>query len=126
MFIHDALASDGWRRTGTINVIIILLCGLTLLGCLLANILKHPTRSVSQGRIIFHGDCTRAAELDTLLHLVINIFSTGVLASSNFFMQVVSAPSRQEIDRAHRLLCALEIGVPSMKNLFFLCECPAS
>lgn len=110
MFIQDALASEGWRRTGTINVIIILSCGLTLLGCLLANIFVYPTQSLSQGRNIFHGNCTRAAQLDTLLHLIINIFSTGVLASSNFFMQVVSAPSRQEINRAHRLLCALEIG----------------
>lgn len=35
-------------------------------------------------------------------------------------MQVLSAPSRGEIDRAHGSLVALEIGVPSIKNFHFL------
>lgn len=120
MFIRDAFASHGWRRTGTINILIISSCGLLLLGCLLVNIFLSPSRSVMQGRIIFDGDCSKANKLGIVLHLIINIFSTGLLASSNFFMQVLSAPSRSEIDQAHRLLVAVEVGVPSVNNFVFL------
>ncbi|KAJ4423084.1 hypothetical protein N0V82_002213 [Gnomoniopsis sp. IMI 355080] len=112
--------THGWRRTGATNVLIILACGILLSVCLLVNIFKLPSRSVKQGRIIFDGDCNYANRLGLVLHLAINIFSTALLASSNFFMQVLSAPSRSEIDRAHRYLVALEIGVPSIKNFFFL------
>ncbi|KAI0188681.1 hypothetical protein EV127DRAFT_471171 [Xylaria flabelliformis] len=35
-------------------------------------------------------------------------------------MQVLSAPSREEIDRAHAWLRSLEIGVPSVKNLWHM------
>ncbi|KAJ4393426.1 hypothetical protein N0V93_002636 [Gnomoniopsis smithogilvyi] len=120
MFILDALATHGWRRTGAVNVLIIFSCWILLFVCLLVNVFLSPSRSVSEGRIVFDGDCGQANRLGLLLHLMINIFSTGLLASSNFFMQVLSAPSRGEIDRAHRSLLALEIGVPSIKNFIFL------
>ncbi|KAI0532325.1 hypothetical protein GGR58DRAFT_490699 [Xylaria digitata] len=35
-------------------------------------------------------------------------------------MQVLSAPSREEIDRAHAQLRSLDIGVPSVKNLWHM------
>ncbi|KAF2967316.1 hypothetical protein GQX73_g6232 [Xylaria multiplex] len=35
-------------------------------------------------------------------------------------MQVLSAPSREEIDRAHARLQSLDIGVPSVKNLWHM------
>ncbi|KAI0546431.1 hypothetical protein F4679DRAFT_575509 [Xylaria curta] len=44
----------------------------------------------------------------------------GRLASSNFFMQVLNAPSRDELDMAHRRGKWLEIGVSSMRNLFIV------
>ena len=42
------------------------------------------------------------------------------MASSNFFMQVLSSPTRREIDNAHRKHTALEIGVPSLSNIFYV------
>lgn len=120
MLLWNALGTHGWRRTAAVNVVVILSCGLLLLGCLLANVFVHPQQSVTQGRVVFDGDCNEASRLGLVLHLIINIFSTCLLASSNFFMQVLSAPSRREVDRAHRFLVAMEIGVPSMKNFMFL------
>lgn len=120
MIILDKIPKSGWRRTGTFNVCGIFLCAVVLLACLLSNLFSHPNRTISQARIIFNGKCSTASRIDQVLHLFINVFSTCVLASSNFFMQVLSAPSRNEIDIAHRTLCALEIGVPSIKNIFFL------
>ncbi|KAI3324618.1 hypothetical protein HD806DRAFT_521724 [Xylariaceae sp. AK1471] len=40
------------------------------------------------------------------------------LSSSNFFMQVLNAPSREELDTAHAKGNWLEIGVSSMRNAF--------
>ncbi|KAF6843763.1 hypothetical protein CMUS01_01773 [Colletotrichum musicola] len=60
------------------------------------------------------------SQIDTLLHLLINIVSTIVLASSNFFMQVLNAPSRREVDTAHARGIWLDIGVPSWRNAFYL------
>ncbi|KPA39095.1 hypothetical protein FLAG1_08052 [Fusarium langsethiae] len=48
------------------------------------------------------------------------IFFEGscVLASSNFFMQLLSSPTRSEIDKAHKANRALKIGVQSLRNVF--------
>lgn len=111
------LPKERWRRLGAINVSLICSCGLILLVFLLASVYSRPGSSITAARILFQGDCTTSNRLDLALHLVINIFSTCVLASSNFFMQVVSSPTRKEVDYAHHSLHSLEIGVSSFKNL---------
>ncbi|KAI1419584.1 hypothetical protein F5Y12DRAFT_793488 [Xylaria sp. FL1777] len=57
----------------------------------------------------------KAAKVNCVLLTFICII---LLASSNFFMQVLNAPSRDELDVAHRRGKWLEIGVSSMRNLF--------
>ncbi|PVH96548.1 hypothetical protein DM02DRAFT_535057 [Periconia macrospinosa] len=67
--------------------------------------------------VLFHGDCERARQLNTLLHLAINILSTILLSSSNYCMQILSAPTRKEVDEAHAKGQWLDIGVLSIRNL---------
>ncbi|UKZ52632.1 hypothetical protein TrVGV298_006413, partial [Trichoderma virens] len=45
------------------------------------------------------------------------MISTFFLGAGNFCMQILVAPSRKEIDKAHSKGISLEIGVPSIKNL---------
>ncbi|KAF5506131.1 hypothetical protein CGCS363_v004720 [Colletotrichum siamense] len=59
------------------------------------------TKNFMQSWRFFSADCGRTTVTNTMLHLLINIFSTLVLASSNFFMQVLNAPTRSEADTAH-------------------------
>ncbi|KAF4826317.1 hypothetical protein CGCTS75_v009288 [Colletotrichum tropicale] len=59
------------------------------------------TKNFMQSWRFFSADCGRTTVTNTMLHLLINIFSTLVLASSNFFMQVLNAPTRSEVDTAH-------------------------
>ncbi|KAF3763462.1 hypothetical protein M406DRAFT_74077 [Cryphonectria parasitica EP155] len=120
MSIQDRFPKSGWRRIGAVNLLLIFFSALVLLGCVLANVFASPPRPISTARILYQGDCTAASRINLVLHLFINVLSTCVLASSNFFMQILSAPSRKEIDKAHQVLCGLEIGVPSLKNIFFL------
>jgi hypothetical protein len=69
--------------------------------------------------IMLESNCKSSQRLSLLLHLLLNIVSTCIIASSNFFMQVLNAPTRKEVDQAHiRQQMALEIDVSSIRNGF--------
>jgi hypothetical protein len=69
-------------------------------------------------RAIYRGSCETTKKLSIAVHLVINIFSTILLGASNYCMQCMSAPSRNEVDEAHASASWLHIGSPSIRNLF--------
>lgn len=108
-----------WHRIGIINIILTFGCGLLLFICLMISISRQSS-SLYTSTILFDGECGKASRLDVILHLFINIIATAVLASSNFFMQILSSPSRLEVDKAHANLQSLDIGIPSVKNIEFL------
>ena len=66
---------------------------------------------------IQHGDCHQTKNLSLWLHLAINVLSTALLSASNYTMQCLSSPTRQDIDKAHAQNNWLDIGVPSVRNL---------
>lgn len=51
------------------------------------------------------------------IHAVINILGTLLLGASNYVMQVLGAPTRQQVDAAHHKQTSLFIGVPNLRNL---------
>ncbi|KAL4733484.1 hypothetical protein BDV11DRAFT_175653 [Aspergillus similis] len=68
--------------------------------------------------VIYDGSCAITKRWDTALHLLINILSTAILAASNYTMQTLVAPSREEVDEEHNKGRWLDIGTPSTRNLF--------
>lgn len=46
------------------------------------------------------------------------MLGTGILAASNYTMQVLSAPTRTEVNKAHKKRDWVEIGVPGLRNLW--------
>lgn len=66
------------------------------------------------------GDCSEIRNVNSALHLVINVMSSLLLGAGNYCMQVLVAPSREEMDRAHSRGRSLDIGVPSMRNLRYI------
>ena len=66
---------------------------------------------------IFEGSCEKAKQLSVWIHLAINILSTVLLTSGNYAQQVLTAPTRSEIDSAHAKHSWLDIGVLSYRNL---------
>lgn len=66
---------------------------------------------------MYLGDCSKAKRLNLWLHLLINILSTLLLGSSDYCMQLLVGPTRDEVDSAHEMKVSLDIGVPSVKNL---------
>ena len=72
----------------------------------------------SDAVIILHeGDCGQIKRINTFFHVGINILSSLLLGASNLCMQLLAAPTRAEVDRAHLKGKWLDIGVPSWRNL---------
>jgi len=78
--------------------------------------LRHKT----DGRIwtLYSGSCDKSKAIGLWLHLGINALSTLLLSGSNYTQQCLAAPTRSEIDAAHAKREWMDIGVPSVRNLF--------
>lgn len=70
--------------------------------------------------ILAQGRSDSMAWTSTVYHILINILSTLLLAASNYSMQVLCAPTREDIDRAHSEGTYLSIGVLSPRNISFM------
>lgn len=105
----------GWRFgviSGSVSVSVVLVLNLSF------TIWTLSRRHIENQRGILHeGHCDEVRRLDTAAHVVINIFSTVILASSNYCMQCLSAPTRADIDQQHARGQWLDVGIPSMRNL---------
>ncbi|KAJ5951286.1 uncharacterized protein N7479_009699 [Penicillium vulpinum] len=107
---------QGWKFT-------IFLACMTSLIVFLFNLIfmlytiSHDRQDDTVG-ILYEGDCKKVHHLDLGFHLLINVLSTALVSASNFGMQCLAAPTRQNIDRAHQKGKWLDIGVPSIRNLF--------
>jgi hypothetical protein len=66
---------------------------------------------------LYEGSCAKTRHLNVWIHLLVNVLSTLLLGASNYCMQVLSAPNREELVRAHGRRIWLHIGVPSLRNL---------
>ena len=66
---------------------------------------------------IYAGQCVFASRLITGLQLLINILSSSLLGASSYCLQRLVAPTREEIDKAHKKGKSLEVGVLSLRNL---------
>jgi hypothetical protein len=101
-------------------------CALTALVVFLMNlalavaivVMQDPSKDGQY--ILFDGQCLRTRRFSLLVHILINLLSTVLLAASNFCMQHLSAPTRKDIDRAHAKRQWLEIGVQSLRNLRYI------
>lgn len=70
-----------------------------------------------KGKVLAEGDCQQIKRLNSGLHIIINILSTILLSGSNYCMQCLSAPTREEVNSAHSARKWLDIGIPSIRNL---------
>ncbi|KAI1214170.1 uncharacterized protein F4807DRAFT_117353 [Annulohypoxylon truncatum] len=114
----NIIPKERWRRTGIFNLTLIFFYGIVLLICLAISLSRGST--LYSTTTVFEGSCQETDRLNLVFHFLLNLISTLTLASSGFFMQILSSPSRQEIDRAHLRLRSLDIGVSSIKNVRFV------
>ena len=67
--------------------------------------------------ILSEGDCGQVKRFNIKFHVVVNILSTLLLGASNLCMQLLAAPTRDEVDRAHRNGYWLDIGAGPKKRM---------
>jgi hypothetical protein len=111
---------SGWRGialplsilTGVLTVLLIALCAVSYCRFRLSAGYISTDRSV-----IFNGNCRAASQANIAIHLAINVIASAVLGSSNFFMQILVAPTRRQLNKAHASGRWLEIGVHSYRNI---------
>ncbi|KAI0454720.1 hypothetical protein F5B21DRAFT_473937 [Xylaria acuta] len=110
------IAATGWRQSAKVNCAVLLIFSVVLTVLAIAVLVRGSLNPV----FFYAAECDsgKVAAYNLALHLLINIASTLVLASSNFFMQVLNAPTRQEVNNAHFKSSWLGIGVPSVRNAF--------
>ncbi|KAK6082035.1 hypothetical protein SCUP234_04348 [Seiridium cupressi] len=109
---------SGWKRAARVNSIVLGAITLTLVACLITS--AKQTAGLSKALMFYTGTCDggSAAQVNVALHLLLNVVSTAIFASSNFFMQVLNSPSRKEVDEIHANGSWMGIGVPSVRNAF--------
>ncbi len=110
----SGLKGSSWKTAAFINTAAVACFSTVLVGVLAFGYARG--RAVNSAFFIFRGDCDHATTLNFIAHAIINIAGTLILASSNFFMQIVAAPSRTELDSAHLLSRWVDIGIPSIRN----------
>ena len=99
-------------------------CGVISVAVLIVNVtttivfrIKYEANGNLGTRTIYRGNCDTAGKLGSYLHLAINVLSTILFGASNFCMQLLASPTRDEVDEAHKHHRWLDIGVPSVRNL---------
>lgn len=106
---------QGWRMGASLCVVA---AGTILLMNIIVVVAASAKNGVSDGLATFQeGSCSKTSSADFWLHLLINVISTVLLAASNYCMQCASAPTREDVDKAHLQHRWLDIGVPSVRNL---------
>ena len=105
---------SGWRvgvAVGTVATTIVLLTNV-----ISTIYITQHYQVVEQGIYTIIGSsadsCLKAKKW---LHMLINIAGTSLLSASNYCMQCLSLPTRQEVDLAHKKQKWLDVGIPTMK-----------
>ncbi|KAL9116930.1 MAG: hypothetical protein Q9187_006539 [Circinaria calcarea] len=83
--------------------------------------IAYPPNSLGVGTFTY-GSCKNASYNNSVLHIALNIVSSLFLGAGNYCMQILAAPSREEIEQAHAKKTSLEIGVLSVKNMWHMSE----
>jgi len=103
----------------------VLACATCVVAVLLINVgltiyvATNPEYKMERGTwTLYSGSCGKSREIGMWLHVGINALSTMLLSGSNYTQQCLAAPTRSEIDSAHARRRWMDIGVPSIRNLF--------
>ena len=99
----------GWRMGAFISACT---AGVVLLVNLIFLVVAIVTVGQDNGiGTLYKGDCDTVKRWDTIIHLILNLLGVAILAASNFTVQCISSPTREELDKAHANRRPLDIGI---------------
>lgn len=105
------------KRSTMLVIQLVLAILITLANAVLTTWAFLKQKKLQKQDAILTGSCHSISRIDAGIHVLLNIVSSLFLGAGNHCMQILSAPSRQEVVRAHAAGRFLEIGVPSLYNL---------
>ncbi|KAH6630933.1 hypothetical protein B0J18DRAFT_116346 [Chaetomium sp. MPI-SDFR-AT-0129] len=107
---------SGWRAGVALTVLATLAVLIAGFVCLMVAISGKPS-SASVAAAVYVGACGTATAVNMGVHAAITVAAVVLLAGANYVFQVLSSPTRAEVDAAHRQERWVDIGVPSLRNL---------
>lgn len=119
----DRRRTDKWTRGWRPGVLIVasasaVVTCLNLAFLTWTKVKEQSNSTISSGRVVlFQDNCATVNKWNTVIHFFINAFGTILLSGSNYCMQILSAPTRTEVNKAHARAKWLDIGVMSLRNL---------
>ena len=100
--------------TTAIIATLILALNITVLAELWA---RYYPASYADGTLVFHiGSCNDVKTINIALHLAVNVISSVLYLSSQLCVQLITAPTRKQVDEAHRRQDWYDIGILSWRN----------
>ncbi|KHE83148.1 hypothetical protein GE21DRAFT_10747 [Neurospora crassa] len=82
---------------------------------------KHQNQDRKSARVVMmNTSCEKVSQVDTSVHLLMNIFSAALLGATNFAMQALAAPTRADIDQIHKSGGTADIGILSLRNMLHI------
>ncbi|CAK7226646.1 hypothetical protein SBRCBS47491_006302 [Sporothrix bragantina] len=124
----------GWRAGAALHGFLALVIFIVGLVSLVVALVLHKRNGGSSAAtsgmpmaVIFSSDssadgdtCSTARPVVWFLRAVLALFTVALLAGAQYIFQVLSSPTRAELDAAHLSRHWLDIGVPSLRNILFL------
>lgn len=108
---------QGWRLGTPVSCYAVAVCLLLELALLTyALVTNRPRNGLG---MLYEGHCERVKRLSILLLLPLNIIGTVLISTSNYVMQAISAPTRQEVDRSHAEGGFRNIGMPTSYDMLW-------
>ena len=78
-------------------------------------------RGIEGGKhVIYEGKCASVSSRMNYIQIFVTILSNLLHGASNYCMQILSAPTRAQIDAAHAKGMWLDIGRNSVRNVYFM------
>lgn len=81
--------------------------------------LYHSFDVRSGSATLVDDSCSNIRAYNIGIHVVLNVASTLLFGAATFCMQVLCAPTREAVDKAHQQRHWLDVGLQSPRNLYF-------
>ncbi|KAI6374636.1 hypothetical protein MCOR25_003101 [Pyricularia grisea] len=111
--------AGGWRAGVSVNLLIAFIIFAGSLSCFLVALAGSSSAKelLTNEANIFNGSCGEASSVSYGLHALVNVLGLVGIAGANYVFQVLTSPTRAEVDAAHAKKQWLDIGIPSVRNL---------
>ena len=111
--------SGGWRIAATLSCVTVALVLVLNIIFTTYVVKNYPPNEDSIGQFD-STDCEQVHSNNGVLHVALNIVATVLVGASNYNMQCLTAPIREEVDGQHKKDSSLDIGIQSVRKLRYL------